>query len=84
MRGGPRAPANPAGPPGNSIMKTSVAVTLLFVGVVLLVYRANAATSLAAAVARAFSGTPIDRSILLIASGAAGIAVGAAGLILHG
>jgi hypothetical protein len=61
-------------------MKTSIALALLVIGVVLLVAGLNASTSLASDAVRAVSGTPTNRSILLIASGTAGIAIGGRGL----
>ncbi len=61
-------------------MKTSIAIALLVVGVVLLVDGLNASASLASAAARSVSGTPTNQSILLILSGLAGIVIGGFGL----
>jgi hypothetical protein len=61
-------------------MNKSVSIILLVAGVILLIFGLNASDSVASSVSEAVSGTPTDRSMWLIVSGAVGIALGGFGL----
>ncbi len=60
-------------------MKRSIGVALLVVGTVLLFWGVNASESFGSELSRIFRGTPTDRTIWLLAGGAA---AGIAGLAL--
>lgn len=53
----------------------------LVVGIILIVYDANASDSLSSDFSRFFTGTPTDRAIWLILGGAAAAIIGTAGLL---
>ncbi len=61
-------------------MNKSVSILLLVAGIVLLIFGLNASDSVASSVSEAVTGTPTDRSMWLIVSGAVGIALGGFGL----
>ncbi len=59
-----------------SRMNKPLAFAILFVGVVLLLFGINAGNSVVSDTKEAFTGTPTDKSLLLIVAGVIGIVVG--------
>lgn len=57
-------------------MSKPVSLAILAVGIVLLIYGLNAGDSLASEAKEAVTGTPTDKSIILILIGVVGIIVG--------
>lgn len=57
-------------------MSKALSLALLVGGIILLVYGLNAGDSLASEAKEAVTGTPTDRSMILIILGAVGIIVG--------
>ena len=62
-------------------MNKSMSVTLLFVGVILLVFGFNAYRSTSSDISRFFTGVPTDKAFWLLISGLAVSIVGFIGLV---
>ena len=65
-------------------MNKSISVALLVVGIVLIFWGINASGSFSSEVSRAFTGSPADRTILLLVGGIAAAIVGLFGLLRGG
>jgi hypothetical protein len=63
------------------VMSKSVSIALLVVGVVLIVYGANAAQSIGSDFSRMFTGAPTDKAIWLLAGGIIAAIVGFFGIL---
>jgi hypothetical protein len=61
-------------------MNKSISFALLVLGIILLIYGANASDSIGSSFSRFFTGNPTDKTVWLILGGAVATAVGAAGL----
>ena len=61
-------------------MNKSISIALLVVGIVLISWGISASESFSSDVSRAFTGSPTDRTILLLLGGAAATIVGLFGL----
>lgn len=59
------------------------AIAILIVGVILLCYGINASNSVSSSVSNAVTGSPTNKSIILIAVGIIGILSGGLGLIVR-
>ena len=64
-------------------MNKALYIAILLVGVVLLVFGLNAHDSIVSSTKEAFTGTPTDRSLLLIIGGIIGIVVGGLGTMFR-
>lgn len=62
-------------------MSKSVSIALLVIGIVLIVYGANAAQSIGSDLSRLFTGAPTDKAIWLLAGGVLAAVVGFIGVI---
>ena len=62
-------------------MNKSISVALLVVGIVLITWGINASESFSSDVSRAFTGSPTDRTLLLLVGGFAAAIVGLFGLL---
>ena len=57
-------------------MNKGIGIALLIVGIVLISYGFNASDSVSSGVSRAFTGTPSEKTLGLLLSGAAAMTVG--------
>jgi hypothetical protein len=62
-------------------MNKATSVVLLTVGIVLLVYGINASNSVGSELSRLFTGSPTDKTIVLIVGGLVATIVGFFGLV---
>jgi hypothetical protein len=62
-------------------MNRLISLALLVIGIMLLIYGANASDSIGSSFSRFFTGNPTDKTVWLIIGGAAATAVGAVGLL---
>ena len=65
-------------------MNKSISVALLVVGIVLIGWGINASGSFSSEVSRAFTGSPTDRTVLLLVGGIAAAIIGLFGLFRGG
>lgn len=65
-------------------MNKSISVALLVVGIVLIGWGINASESFSSEVSRAFTGSPTDRTVLLLVGGIAAAIIGLFGLFRGG
>ena len=62
-------------------MNKPISLALLVVGVILLIYGANASDSIGSSFSRLFTGSPTDKTVWLLIGGAVATVVGGAGLL---
>ncbi len=61
-------------------MNKPISLTLIAVGVLLIVFGINASNSLSSEISRAFTGSPTDKAIWLLAGGVIAAVIGLVGL----
>jgi divalent metal cation (Fe/Co/Zn/Cd) transporter len=64
-------------------MNKGISIAILIVGIVLLAFGFNAAGSLASETKEVFTGTPTDKSMILIVLGIIGVIVGGLGALFR-
>ena len=69
---------------GIFVMNKSISIALLVVGIVLIGWGINASESFSSEVSRAFTGSPTDRTVLLLVGGIAAAIIGLFGLFRGG
>lgn len=65
-------------------MNKPIAIALLAVGVLLIIYGINASNSFTSEISKAFTGSPTDKTIWLLAAGIIAAVIGLVGLARGG
>lgn len=65
-------------------MNKPIAIALLAVGVLLIIYGINASNSFTSEISKAFTGSPTDKTIWLLAAGIIAGVIGLVGLVRGG